>query len=634
MKRVMMAPCILLLLVAQHAAVASAADALDLRRGVPDDVYLVIRATHNPERDYQKQYYEEVWKTVQETQILDRALKIITSRLEEDQLSQASSVIDELREATKPIDIEALSNCQELIYAQQMLMTSFGPQAPTMPLSQHLALLRLTPEVAASTAEGIQNLFKMAEKYSGGQVTVQTSNVGDAVLTTLVLPPQSPMQPTIATIGDVFIFCSSKTLLEKSLGMMTSTQGKSKFDDPRLIAALKKLPAPEDSLVFYDGKTQFATLQKIGPAIAQIGGGDPNVEQVVKIIDMIMKDVSILDYEVTVEYTEGNLNRSASFGKLMPNTADSTLRTMMTSGQPFEKWQSWVPAGALSYSLGTGVYLHPLYERIMSVLNDLKEDVPDIAEGLEQFEQIQQQFDLHLDEDILQSFTGEHASVSVPTGMGNPDSVTALRCPNPDRIKELIHRGMEALQQIPQVQAQQLKMVECKELKGFEEISYALAAVTGVRPVIGFQDGWMYIGSSTKAIQQVLDTQAGKGETIENTDAFKRLSIEVEGPVDSIKYTNTAESTRAMARALTQAGTMAPMIMAMAGANAGDDSLQPIQEVLALLPDLSKIVAKFDFLEANITVIQGGDEPDSYTKRGVTVVRAPEAEANTETSKN
>ena len=66
----------------------------------------------------------------------------------------------------------------------------------------------------------------------------------------------------------------------------------------------------------------------------------------------------------------------------------------------------------------------------------------------------------------------------------------------------------------------------------------------GVRPVIGFQDDWMYIGSSAGAVKKVLDTKAGNGETIEGTEAFQQLKLEVEGPVDSIAYTNTAENTR------------------------------------------------------------------------------------------
>jgi hypothetical protein len=149
----------------------------------------------------------------------------------------------------------------------------------------------------------------------------------------------------------------------------------------------------------------------------------------------------------------------------------------------------------------------------------------------------------------------------------------------------------------------------------------------GVRPVIGFQDDWMYIGSSAGAVKKVLDTKAGNGETIEDTEAFQRLMLEVDGAVASIGYTNMAESTRNVAKMLNQIGFMAPMFINMAGSDIDQEALKPIQEALALLPDVAKIVGKFDFLEANVTVVQAGDEPDSYVKRAVIVVRPAEAEA-------
>ncbi len=631
MKRAFVIPSVFLLLAVQSVAAVNAAEPLDLRRGVPEDVYLVVQSMHNPERDYQKKYYEEICKTIQDTKIIERALKIATSRMQEDQLAQANSVIDELREAAKPIDIEALSNCKEMIYAQQMVMWQAGQGAPSMPSSQHLALVRVTPEVAASTVEGVKNLFAIAEKYTNGELSIEESKVGDASLVTLVLPPQQPMQLTVGQIDDIFFFCTSKELLEKSLNMLTSTQGKSKFDDPRLVAALEKLPKAEDGLVFYDGRSQFATLSKIGPSLAQLGGGDPNIERVVKLLDMFMKDLSVFDYEVTVEYTEGNLNRSATLGKLMPGTEDSTLRKMLSSGEPFEKWQSWVPAGALSYSMGTGVNLHTLYERVMGVL---KEDVPEAADGLAQFDQVQQQLDLFLDRDILQAFSGEYASVSVVSESGKRESVTALRCHKPDRIKELLHRGVDALNQIKQVQAQQLKLVESKDLDGFENVSATLLPFLGLSPVIGFQDGWMYLGQSADAVKKVLETKAGNGETIDNTEAFKRLAIDVEGPVQSIKYANTAEDLRAVADALGKVGFAFQMIVGMSGANADDKSLEPLKEALALLPDVARIVRKFDFLQAKITVVQDGDDADTYTKRSVVVVRPAEEDAAEESAGN
>jgi hypothetical protein len=614
MRKVLLTPCILLLVVAQHLV---AAETVDLRRGVPEDVFLAVYGKHNSERDFHRKYYDEVWKTVQETQIMDRLVKIVTSRMDDGQLEQAKSVMEEMRTAAEPIDLEGLFNAQEVVYAQLMQMTP-------MPTSQHLAIFRVTPEVAASTVEGVKNLFAMVEKYSEGNLAVVESKEGDASVYGIALPPQSPFQPAVAQMGEVLVVSTSKDMLEKSLQMMAGGQGASKFDDPRLKAALQQLPEAEDSLVFYDGKTQFATLRGLGPFMQNVSGGDENVERVVKILDKVWDDVAIIDYEVTVQYTEGNLNRSASYGKLLPGTENATLRKMLNSGQPFEKWSAWVPAGSLSYSLGTGMTLHPLYERIMAIL---KEDVPESAEGLEQFEQIQQQLDVHLDQDILQAFSGEHVSVSMPaaTPSGQPDSVFALHCTKADRIKELIHRGMDALQQIEPVKAQNLKLVESKDLAGFEELTANTLMAFGVRPVIGFQDEWMYIGSSAGAVKKVLDTKAGNGESIEGTEAFQRLKLDVQGPVESIGYTNTAESIRNAAKMLNQIGFMAPMFINMAGANVDQEQLKPIQEALALLPDVAKIVGKFDFLEASITVVQAGPEPDSYLKRAVVVVRPAEA---------
>ncbi len=623
MKRVIVAP--ILLLVAVYATAMRAADTPDLRRGVPDDTYLVVLGMHNPERDYQKPYYDEVWKTVQDTEIIEKALKIVTSRMGEDELAQANSIIEQLQEATSPIDLGGLSEAQQIVYAQQMVMFQANG-VPMVPTSQHLALVSVTPEVAASTVAGIKNLFVLAEKYSEGRVSVEESQEGPASLVALNIPGNSPMQPVVAQMGGIFAFSTSPELLKTSLAMLNGGPGKSKFDDPRLAEALGKLPQPEDSLVFYDGRTQFETLSKIGPTISNMGAGDPNVERVAKLVDMLIKELSVFDYEVTVEYTEGNLNRTASYGKLIPGTDDSTLRKMLSSGESFEKWQSWVPAGSVSYSLGTGVNLHVLYERIMQVL---KEDVPESAEALEQFAAIQEQFDLYLDRDILQAFSGEYATLTVKTDNGQRESVTALRCVKPERINELIHRGFDALTQNEKIQAQQLRLVETKDLQGFETVTATMLTFLNFKPVIGYQDGWMYIGQSAAAVKKVLDTKAGNGDTIVDTEDFKRLNIEVEGPVEAISYANTAQNLRDLADGLRKAGFAFQTVLLMAGANNEDESLEPVKEVLALMPDVAQIVESFDFLESKMTVVQQGPDPDSYTKRSVTVVRAPqEASAN------
>ena len=193
---------------------------------------------------------------------------------------------------------------------------------------------------------------------------------------------------------------------------------------------------------------------------------------------------------------------------------------------------------------------------MISFLND---NVPEAAPGLEKFAAIQDKLGVHLDEDILQAFSGERISISLPadSAAGGHQSVLALRCQKPERIRELLHNGVDALQQIPAVKAQQLQLADCKDLDGFEEISASMLGLVGKRPVIGFHDGWMIVGSDPKAIQKVLDTWSGNGPSIDQSPQFKRFGLTVDGPVRSIGYSDTAENTRHFAQSLDKAGAMA-----------------------------------------------------------------------------
>ena len=140
MKRLYFRPLVvvLALVLAHSAAATEQPEARDLRRAVPQDAFLAVYAQHNPERDFQREYYREVWNTVQETQIIERAVKIVTDRIGEEDLEKAKAVLDELRDAAEPIDVEAILNCKQFVYAQFM----------QFPSAQHLFMIRVTPEAS------------------------------------------------------------------------------------------------------------------------------------------------------------------------------------------------------------------------------------------------------------------------------------------------------------------------------------------------------------------------------------------------------------------------------------------------------------------------------------------------------
>ena len=74
-----------------------------------------------------------------------------------------------------------------------------------------------------------------------------------------------------------------------------------------------------------------------------------------------------------------------------------------------------------------------------------------------------------------------------------------------------------------------------------------------------------------------------------------------------------------------QAGAILPIVIAVVGADVDEEDLQPVQEIVRLLPSLGEIVGKFDFLEASLSVTQEGTESGTYFRHVVIYVR-PAAE--------
>ncbi len=622
MKRLAYLAWVLLLTTNSVVCAAAAEETVDLKRGVPPEAYLAVYTKHNPERDFQRAYWQDVFAAVDESQIVQRALKIATSRIPGDDLEQAKAVFEELQAAVEPIDLKELANSKEAVYAQKMdEMTS-----------QHLILVRMTPEAAANYANGVANLFRLAEKYSGGKVPVNLDTDSPAQLTFMALPAEVPFRPAVGHQGDVFVFSSSEDFARKSLDMLFGGGGDSKFDDPRLKEALEQLPAAEDSIVFYDGRQQFAQMRKMFEAISEKAGGDnPEAKTWLGIMGKIFDELTVMDYEITVEYTEDNLNRSATLGKIIPGTEERLLAKLFGSGQPFDQWQRWVPADATRYSLNTGVNLHALYEFVTQFV---KENIPDSGEAFERFEAWQDEYDLHIDEDILQAFSGECVSVSVPaevpTMFSSEHSVMAMRCQKPEGIRKLLHRLVTVLQELPMMEMQQLELTESDELEGFEELSATIFAAFGAKPIIGFHEGWMICGSNAEVVKKVLATRAGESPSIVTTDDFKRFRLDIDGPVKAVSYTDMARSTQQMATMLSQAGAIMPMVIGLVGAEIDPEDLKPVQEIVGLLPSVGKIVGKFDFLEAKLATTQEGDKPGTYVRHSVILVRPPTADAPAE----
>jgi len=596
-----------------------AADGADLRDAAPPEAYMVIWGTQNPERDYLKVHEQAVWDEIAKSKIFEKTLQIAQSHMSDGDAAQFLAIKTTLQNAMAPVQWDKVAKASEVMYAQKM-------EGPT---SLHLLMVRIPDDGAESLRKGIENLFRLASDASQGKLPTATETVAGVELTYLQLPAEVPMtfQPAIGVKGDILVFTTSLRFAQAGLELLDNPSANSKFDDPRLVDALTRLPAAEDALVFFDGKQLMSQLHEIPEFITRMSNGEPEAARATALMTELINQCSAFDYEVSVQYTDGFQHRMAAYGRISENAGETVMGRMLMNQQPYENWKSLVPADTVGFSLNSGCTLLPLYDWAMK---EIPARFPEAEEGLEKFAAVQNQHDIHVREDILQSFTGEFASVSLP-GPATPfgkraDSVLMLRCTQSEHIEELIHRGINALQEIPQVKQQGVSFEEVAGHDGFLQLKANALAMAQMDPVIGFKDGWMILGSKVSAVEAVLTTKNGEAATWADSDRFKEFGLSIDGPVSSVSYSNTGENIRAMSQAMQQLGMMAPMLIGMAQGQAqgeAAEALQIVQELSGLLPSVGRIIGKLDFYDATMTVTQPGPESNSYVRNSVTLIRPP-----------
>lgn len=612
--------CLLLAAMTVYAAPARAAD---IRKAALPDAYVVVYGKHNPERDYQKAHFEEVWKTVEETNLIGRFVEIVRTQVPEEQQAQAQAFLDEFQEAVAPADMNALMNASEVVYSQEL----------RLPVQQQLVAVRTTPEASQGYVNAIRNLIEMAAKHSQGKISAEiVEEDGVSMVSLGGIPKEVPFNPMCAAYEDVFLIATTKEAVQTAITNMRNPSAPSKLDDTRFQEAFQKLPAPEDAVVIFDGKSYIQQLRGVPEFIRQEvakNKGDEKAEEVARfaeIFDRIIDEFAILDYSIHVEYTDGNRNLTADYGKLLPNVEDKAFYKVFSSGEPFQNWHRWVPKNATAFNMMTGANLHPVYDWLVNTLPTI---VPETAEFISQAEQFQSDLGIHLDRDILQSFSGEMISMSLPAAIPSPfggqDSVLLLRCHQEDRIRELIHWGMEKLAEFPPAQSQQIQLSPCRDLDGFEELSATALAPFGVKPVIGFHDGWLIFGSNAKCVRAVLKTKEDAGEDFSDSEAYKRFGLKVDGPVVAIGYQDIGKQFRDAAQAIGQVGGMAAGMLSFAANDDNREQIKMATELLGLLPSVAQVIGKFDFLESKLSVVRAGSEPGTWTGEGVVLVRPAEA---------
>lgn len=589
---------------------AETGTATSLRQTVPADAFMAMAWQRNPEQDFQREHLAKVVQTIKDERIVERVIKMIRDRMEEDDLEEAQEGIEALKQAVAPASLDALMDPEEIVYCQVMEGRS---------QAQHMVAIRMTPDAVLGCLQAARNLIEIATQKAGEEVNVSEEEVDGAHYLTVYPPEGVPMQPTLVAKDDVLVFSTSLKLAKRAALTLDGETSASKFDDPRVVAALDKLPPAEDMIMVVDGKQQFASIHaQVDPVLENIRAqaeDNPQAAVAMRLIEALLAEANVGDLDVSVGYTKGGNNHNEVLSSLLPGSEDRILRKVIVGNKPIDAWSRWVPADAVNFSVNSGFNVLEVYHDLLDLFS--REAAEMAAEALIKLEELQQQTGLSLEGDLLGLFSGETVSVTLPGGQ----SVTALACPRPEAASEMMHRLVNMANQFPQVQQQNLELVESETLEGFEDLRANLFAMFNVRPVIGFKEGWMIAASSPEAAQAVMDVRWGEAADITTSESFQRFGVEIDGPVTAVAYADTATNIRNAAQLINQAAAMAPLFLGPAMAEAKPEDAKTAQQALALLPSVSKVIQAFDFMEASLSYNKPGDAPGTYRKHTVMLIR-------------
>jgi hypothetical protein len=138
------------------------------------------------------------------------------------------------------------------------------------------------------------------------------------------------------------------------------------------------------------------------------------------------------------------------------------------------------------------------------------------------------------------------------------------------------------------------------ELEGFTSITHPMMMMF-LRPIYGFSDDYLIIGSSENAIARCLKTAHGEAPSVRENKRFKAEGIIPDGPVTSISFADKSKMGQEMAQVLGMLGMVGGMLPIE-----GEEA-EIVRVIFSTLQKLTPVVAQINFYksEASVTTFDG-----------------------------
>ncbi|MEK6674028.1 MAG: hypothetical protein AABZ47_00065 [Planctomycetota bacterium] len=575
-----------------------------LGKYIPDGWWMYIHYVDNPERKWIDEQWAEVWDALKASGIDKDVLGLVFGMMNEQQKGQTEAALAKAQELLGKV-------CWSDLVAKEVVISErIGPPVP-----DYVFLARGADGSGEANAKGLASILEYIASIVP-VIHVVPEKIREIDVWSVNLDGQKYTVHLIRR-GDVVGIVTNR----QTLGTITDLMdGKSTtpslVDSPRFKTALQNVKKPEDGVLFFDYRGLLRGVNSLVTDACKEGKSDNDEESAAwsKIFNSAFALVDVVDYQVMSVETDGRQEFTHLFFQIQADKMNTPLAKTFLDRKPFNPFDKYVPAEALSFSMNTSVDLGGLYRTVLSFVADTGSEG---KEGIDELKQMMAAVGFDPERDIFSWLGGEMIQVDLPSTTispfgSTPDSVMMIRVKDAKVATQKIDAVLAWIKDIVAKEAPQFALLMTPKtigsIEGFQEVAAGPMAMF-VRPVVGVADEWLIIGSTADAVGKCLDVASGKSPSIRKNDRFAKEGLVPKGPVLASSFSDTSKSAQEMAAGL----GMASMIGGMVAQGIPSDNPEAakgkalIQSLFGVMMKLGPVVQKIDFYssESSMTVQEG-----------------------------
>jgi len=257
---------------------------------LPNDVFLYVHETKNPERAFLDGYWGEVFSALAESGLEEDAIDLIGTLIGlagGDGMDEFMRLKERAQRLIDGVDWEGLGGGESVFAERFPPVINFSEKKPPIMMPQMVIILRGTPGGAEKNFEGLSAILDaMADeinKAAGRELLVveRKTWMGAKVagINLLGRLPGAPSMPiTLALRDDLVLIGVRDGLIDDVLAFLDgSSKKKALADDKRFQAGFAMLPEAEDYMTFFDMQSMLHSLRTTADVLVRTLSGPNDV---------------------------------------------------------------------------------------------------------------------------------------------------------------------------------------------------------------------------------------------------------------------------------------------------------------------------------------------------------------------